>query len=110
MAIRESRWLRVGWGQGRCPSAERSVAFIRSQLHELPGGPVRADVAALKPDHFAVSLVDGWRGEICHVAITDGQGRFARYKIVDLIPQLVRTGAGVAGSADLGLPAVQQEL
>jgi Ni,Fe-hydrogenase III large subunit len=67
------RWLEI----------QRSVTFIRSQLHELPGGPVRADVAALEPDHFVVSLIEGWRGEICHVALTDGQGRFARYKIVD---------------------------
>ena len=27
--------------------------------------------------------MEGWRGEICHAAITDGNGRFARYKIVD---------------------------
>ena len=62
---------------------QRSVAFIRSQLRELPGGPVRVDARALKPHHFVVSLVEGWRGEICHVALTDAQGRFARYKIVD---------------------------
>jgi Ni,Fe-hydrogenase III large subunit len=67
------RWLEI----------QRSVAFIRSQLHELPGGPILADVVALKPDHFVVSLVEGWRGEICHVALTDDQGHFARYKIVD---------------------------
>ena len=67
------RWLEI----------QRSVAFIRSQLHELPDGPVRANVVAPKPDHFVVSLVEGWRGEICHVVLTDGQGRFARYKIVD---------------------------
>jgi Ni,Fe-hydrogenase III large subunit len=67
------RWLEI----------QRSVAFIRSQLHELPGGPVRADVVALKPDHFVVSLIEGWRGEICHVALTDAQSRFSRYKIVD---------------------------
>jgi Ni,Fe-hydrogenase III large subunit len=36
-----------------------------------------------KADSFAVSLVEGWRGEICHVAITDGNGQFKRYKIVD---------------------------
>ncbi len=30
-----------------------------------------------------MALVEGWRGEICHVALTDGEGRFARYKIVD---------------------------
>ena len=38
---------------------------------------------ALRPDALAVSLVEGWRGEICHVAMTDADGRFARYKIVD---------------------------
>ncbi len=67
------RWLEI----------QRSVNFIGTQLNELPGGSVRADVPALKPDHFAVSLIEGWRGEICHVALTDNQGRFARYKIVD---------------------------
>jgi len=30
-----------------------------------------------------VSLVEGWRGEIGHVAITDALGRFAAYKVVD---------------------------
>jgi Ni,Fe-hydrogenase III large subunit len=76
------RWLEI----------QRSVAFLRSQLQELPDGPVRSDwrtlptcdqTGALKPDHFVVSLVEGWRGEICHVALTDAHGRFARYKIVD---------------------------
>ena len=30
-----------------------------------------------------VSLQEGWRGEIAHVASTEGGGRFARYKVVD---------------------------
>jgi Ni,Fe-hydrogenase III large subunit len=67
------RWLEI----------QRSVAFIRNQLKELPGGPIRTDIGPLRPDHLAVSLVEGWRGEICHVALTDAQGRFARYKAVD---------------------------
>jgi Ni,Fe-hydrogenase III large subunit len=67
------RWLEI----------QRSVAFIRSQLQEFPDGPLRAAIKPVRPDHFAVSLVEGWRGEICHVALTDAQGRFARYKIVD---------------------------
>jgi Ni,Fe-hydrogenase III large subunit len=37
----------------------------------------------LKSNAMVVSLVEGWRGEICHCAITDGEGRFKRYKIVD---------------------------
>jgi Ni,Fe-hydrogenase III large subunit len=28
-------------------------------------------------------LTEGWRGEVCHVAITGGSGRLARYKITD---------------------------
>jgi Ni,Fe-hydrogenase III large subunit len=67
------RWLEI----------QRSVAFVRTQLQEFPEGPVRADAGTAKPDHFVISLVEGWRGEICHVALTDAQGRFARYKVID---------------------------
>jgi Ni,Fe-hydrogenase III large subunit len=67
------RWLEI----------QRSVAFLREQLRALPDGPIRADVASLKPNQFVATLVEGWRGEICHVALTDAQGRFSRYKLVD---------------------------
>jgi Ni,Fe-hydrogenase III large subunit len=62
---------------------QRSVAFIRNELKSLPDGPLRNDVGRMRPEHLAVSVVEGWRGEICHVALTDAEGRFARYKIVD---------------------------
>jgi Ni,Fe-hydrogenase III large subunit len=67
------RWLEI----------QRSVAFIREQLAGLPDGPTQAEIKPLKPEHLAVSLVEGWRGEICHVARTDANGRFAHYKVVD---------------------------
>jgi len=67
------RWLDI----------QQSLGFIRDQLNALPSGVSRMPVAALAPDRFAVALNEGWRGEICHVAITDAQGRFARYKVVD---------------------------
>jgi Ni,Fe-hydrogenase III large subunit len=67
------RWLEIG----------RSVAFIREQITALPDGPIRGEISHLKPDHLVVSLVEGWRGEICHVALTDSSARFSRYKIVD---------------------------
>jgi Ni,Fe-hydrogenase III large subunit len=38
---------------------------------------------ALAPDSLAFSLVEGWRGEICHVAITDSEGKIATYKVKD---------------------------
>ena len=37
----------------------------------------------LKPDSFAISLTEGWRGEICHAAITDKKGELVIYKIKD---------------------------
>jgi Ni,Fe-hydrogenase III large subunit len=67
------RWLEI----------QRSAAFIKEQLEGLSDGPVGVDVGPLKPSSLVVSLVEGWRGEICHVALTDEAGRFARYKIVD---------------------------
>ena len=67
------RWLEI----------QRSVAFVRQQLRELPKGPIRAPCGAPRPGLFCVSLIEGWRGEICHTTITDDQGRFASYKIVD---------------------------
>jgi Ni,Fe-hydrogenase III large subunit len=68
------RWLEL----------QRSADFVAEQMHRLPSTPVRADVAApLAPDSIVASLTEGWRGEICHVAITDASGRFARYKITD---------------------------
>jgi Ni,Fe-hydrogenase III large subunit len=67
------RWLEI----------QRSIAFVGEQLSTLPDGPRRAELAPLAPDRLVVSLVEGWRGEICHVAMTDEQGRFAFYKIVD---------------------------
>lgn len=69
----------------RWQEIQRSVAFIRDELAaiSISEGPIRTNIGSLKPDHLAVSLVEGWRGEICHVAMTDSQGRFSRYKIVD---------------------------
>ncbi len=67
------RWLEI----------QRSGDFVREQLGMLMGGPTRAAVPALAADAFIVSLVEGWRGRICHVAMTDASGRFAAYKVVD---------------------------
>ncbi|MEI6209628.1 MAG: hydrogenase [Desulfuromonadales bacterium] len=63
--------------------SERSLAFIAEQLHQLPRGGYRNRPKEIKAGHCAVALTEGWRGEICHVALTDDQGRFERYKITD---------------------------
>src|ERR1035437_9465002 len=38
---------------------------------------------SIKPNHLCVSLIEGCRGVICHVAITDVQGELGTYKVVD---------------------------
>jgi Ni,Fe-hydrogenase III large subunit len=43
------------------------------------------DIHLLVPslNSFTISLVEGWRGEICHCAITDDSGELIHYKIKD---------------------------
>jgi len=67
------RWLEV----------ERSVEFLKDQIAAPPEGEIRSELGPLAPDTFAVTLVEGWRGEVCHAALTDSEGRFRRYKITD---------------------------
>jgi Ni,Fe-hydrogenase III large subunit len=67
------RWLEL----------QRSGEFVREQLTAAPDGETRTPVATPAPDSLAVALVEGWRGEVCHVALTDAIGRFRRYKIID---------------------------
>ncbi|MBI2422219.1 MAG: NADH-quinone oxidoreductase subunit C [Candidatus Hydrogenedentes bacterium] len=62
---------------------EESLAFVREHLDTIPSGPIRQPLGALAPDHVVATLVEGWRGEVCHVALTGSDGRFLRYKITD---------------------------
>ncbi|HXN32521.1 MAG TPA: NADH-quinone oxidoreductase subunit C [Polyangiaceae bacterium] len=67
------RWLEI----------QRSAAFVQDELEQMPSGPPKVPVEDLTPNCICVSLVEGWRGEICHVGLTDSSGRFAAYKVVD---------------------------
>jgi Ni,Fe-hydrogenase III large subunit len=62
---------------------QRSGEFLKEQLAAPPDGELRADLTNLAPDTFAVAMVEGWRGEVCHAVLTDSTGRFRRYKITD---------------------------
>ncbi len=73
MARARVRWLEI----------QASLAFVRECVSRLPDGSRCAAVGPLHGGRLAVSLVEGWRGEICHVALTDVEGRFAHYKVVD---------------------------
>jgi Ni,Fe-hydrogenase III large subunit len=67
------RWLEV----------QRSAAFISEQLRSLPAGDISASLPSLAPDTVSLNCVEGWRGEICHAALTGSDGRLTAYKIVD---------------------------
>lgn len=66
-----------------------SVTLIRADIESLASmtdadGEWKTDIPAQLPSHsLAVAQVEGWRGELCHVAVTDGAGKFAAYKIYD---------------------------
>ncbi len=67
------RWLEI----------QQSIEFIQAELAGLPRGEVRLPQRPIQPDAAVVAMVEGWRGEIAHTVMTDGNGRFVRYKIVD---------------------------
>jgi Ni,Fe-hydrogenase III large subunit len=67
------RWLEI----------KQSIPFIREQLQSLGKGPIANKCSAIQGNMLTVSLGEGWRGEICHVAATDERGRFAFYKVID---------------------------
>ncbi|HET7754254.1 MAG TPA: NADH-quinone oxidoreductase subunit C [Anaeromyxobacteraceae bacterium] len=70
-----------GWV--RLLEAERSAEFVVSELRHLPRGQVRIACGPPAPDRMVVSMIEGWRGEIAHVATTGEGGRFVRYKVKD---------------------------
>jgi Ni,Fe-hydrogenase III large subunit len=67
------RWLEI----------QRSLTFVAERLKGLPADAVVKELGPLAPGSVAVSMVEGWRGEVCHVGMTDAAGRLAQYKVVD---------------------------
>ncbi len=67
------RWLEI----------QRSENFIKTMLRSLPSTSIMGECRSPEPGRIAVSLTEGWRGAICHVALTDAEGRFLCYKVVD---------------------------
>jgi Ni,Fe-hydrogenase III large subunit len=60
-----------------------SLDFVAERLGSLPDGDILLPCGEARQERVAVALAEGWRGEICHVAITDAAGKFLRYKIKD---------------------------
>ena len=73
----------------RATEIKTSIRFVRSALNAIQNmesstvAPETEYLPKLAPNSLAISAVEGWRGMIFHLAITDTNGHFERYKIVD---------------------------
>jgi Ni,Fe-hydrogenase III large subunit/NADH:ubiquinone oxidoreductase subunit C len=73
----------------RRDEVRKSIRYIRdllvmwSKLGEEVLKPMAEKDIQLKPSTFAITLTEGWRGEICHSAITDEHGVIKHYKVKD---------------------------
>jgi len=64
---------------------KQSIRFIRKLLVIDRGEEERKPnyEAKLVSNQLTISLIEGWRGEICHTMITDAKGRIKHYKVKD---------------------------
>jgi Ni,Fe-hydrogenase III large subunit len=74
-------------GMLRAQEVRESVKIIRQLVREwnerkdTAGRPVYD--CKLRPGSMAVSVTEGWRGEICHIAVTGDNGKIIHYRIKD---------------------------
>ncbi|MCX6246102.1 MAG: NADH-quinone oxidoreductase subunit C [Bacteroidetes bacterium] len=70
--------------QIRKQEVPQSINYLRELMHRIPEcNNDKEPLGSPEPDSFAISLVEGWRGEICHCAVTDTQGELVMYKVKD---------------------------
>ena len=70
----------------RYKEIKQSVKIIKKllkKLNEVNGEIKIAPNTNLASNSFAISVVEGWRGEVVHIAITGLDGELIRYKIKD---------------------------
>ncbi|MDR3665770.1 MAG: NADH-quinone oxidoreductase subunit C [Ignavibacteriaceae bacterium] len=62
----------------------QSINYIRTLLEKIPLHIQRKEAPfSPKKNSFTISLVEGWRGEICHCAVTGNAGELLKYKVKD---------------------------
>jgi Ni,Fe-hydrogenase III large subunit len=62
----------------------QSIEHARELIQRLPTIYSKPGVlVSPSPGSFSISLVEGWRGEICHCAVTGDDGELIHYKIKD---------------------------
>ena len=73
----------LGRAQVRMGELIFSMITVAHLLEDLPLRGKTPTKYRLSGNRIAVSLVEAWRGELCHVALTDATGKFNSYKVVD---------------------------
>ncbi len=66
---------------------KNSITWIRNLLNSYTFSHSKSEKPnynqALKSNQFSISLIEGWRGEICHCALTNQDGHLLHYKVKD---------------------------
>lgn len=76
------------WSRAMLRSREigQSVGLVLELLAAYePGIEIQVPAATIPaaPDTLAIAAVEGWRGEICHLAVTGGNGQLVTYRAKD---------------------------
>ena len=63
----------------------QSMNMVLGMIKNIPeqGRQAEIETRKLKPASLCVSVVEGWRGELCHAALTDKKGEISCYRIKD---------------------------
>lgn len=80
LEARKSLEMVTGWASSLLPGSRNPEAGSRPMDRVIP--PPVYD-APLMPSSFALSVNEGWRGEIAHAAVTGPTGKLMHYKIKD---------------------------
>jgi Ni,Fe-hydrogenase III large subunit len=68
----------------RIREMDQSLAWIARILDSFPTlAPSREEIGALAPSQLAITVCEGWRGEVVHCLETDETGRLLHYKVQD---------------------------
>ena len=70
----------------RYKEVKESIRFVKKllkKLSEFSEEKLYVTPNKLIPNSFAISITEGWRGEVVHIATTNEEGKLSRYKIKD---------------------------
>lgn len=64
---------------------KNSIQYIKGFIEQLKvcENILKTNISEIIPNSFAISIVEGWRGEVVHIGITGDNKELIRYKIKD---------------------------